>query len=281
MLYSVVMALPPEQAAKLAFAECLEQDAAAERVEYYAGLIAAERLSGVVLDLGCGNGYAVDAWKASGARAVGVDNSRYRFSRWRAERRARSLVLADAARLPFRAGAFAVVTSSGMIEHVGVAESTPPYRVEALADRESRRAGVVREALRVVASQGVLYLDCPNGQFPVDFWHGDRVGAFRLHGVPDVLLPTLADARSWVVGTGAKVTLTPIGRRLRFRQIAGRWWGRLFRMPVRAILGALDRLVGRLPDEVLSPFVPFLVLRVQRDEGSGGTAERGGFFAGE
>lgn len=155
-----------------------------------------------------------------------------------------------------------------MIAHVGVAESTPPYRVEALADREPRRAGVVREALRVVAPHGVLYLDCPNGQFPVDFWHGDRVGAFRLHPIPDALLPTLADARWWVAGTGASVYLTPIGRRLRFRQIASRWWGRLFRMPVCAVLAVLDGLVGRLADGVLSPFLPFLVLRVQRDEGS-------------
>lgn len=57
------MALPPEQAAKLAFAERLEQDAAAERVEYYAGLVSAERLSGLVLDLGWGNGYAVEEVK--------------------------------------------------------------------------------------------------------------------------------------------------------------------------------------------------------------------------
>jgi len=262
------MSLPPEQAAKLAFAERLEQDAAAERVEYYAALVAAERVLGPVLDLGCGNGYAVDAWRARGAHAVGVDNSRYRFSRWRSMQRARSLVLADAARLPFRPGTFGVVVSSGMIEHVGVAESTPPYRVAALADREARRAGVVREALRVVAPSGVLYLDCPNGQFPVDFWHGDRVGAFRLHPVPDALLPTLADARAWLTGTSATVCLTPIGRRLRFRQIASRWWGRLFRVPVQAAMALLDALVGRLADRRLSPFLPFLVLRVRRAHGS-------------
>lgn len=264
MLYSGGMSLPPEQVAKLALAERHEQAAAAERVEYYAALVAAERVPGPVLDLGCGNGYAVDAWRATGTHAVGVDNSRYRFSRWRSMQRGRSLVLADAARLPFRPGVFGVVVSSGMIEHVGVAESTPPYRVAALADREARRAGVVREALRVVASEGVLYLDCPNGQFPVDFWHGNRVGAFRLHPVPDALLPTLTDVRGWLAGTGATVRLMPIGRRLRFRQIASRWWGRLFRAPVQAVVVALDSLVGRLADRILSPFLPFLVLRVRR-----------------
>lgn len=257
------MALPPEEAAKLAYAESLERDAAAGRVDYYRSLLNSGEARGRILDLGCGNGYAVDRWRSNGFNPIGVDNSRYRLSRWISEGvRERRLVLADAARLPFKDGAFSAVISSGMIEHVGVLESRPPYRVAALPDREARRAEVVREALRVTNSSGALFLDCPNGAFPVDFWHGDRSGAFRMHAVPDALLPTLAEAKEWLVDTGATASLTPIGQRLRFKQIASRWWGRVLRTPVRAAIVILDRLVGRVDDRFLSPLLPFLVLRI-------------------
>lgn len=257
------MALPPEQAAKLANFESLEKEAAAGRVDYYRSLLDSGEASGWILDLGCGNGYAVDRWQSNGLRAVGVDNSRYRLSRWISEGvEDRPLILADAIHLPFRSGAFSAVISSGMIEHVGVRESTPPYRVAALPDREARRAEVVREALRVTGSGGAVFLDCPNGAFPVDFWHGDRVGAFRVHAVPDALLPTLAEAKQWLAYTGATASLTPIGQRLRFKQIASRWWGRVLRIPVRTAMAILDRLVGRVDDRFLSPLLPFLVLRI-------------------
>jgi SAM-dependent methyltransferase len=261
------MALLPEQAAKLAYAERLEEESAAGRVDYYRSLLDSGEASGWILDLGCGNGYAVDRWRSKGLKAVGVDNSRYRQSRWMSEGvRDRHLVLADAVRLPFRSGALAVVISSGMIEHVGVRESTPPYRVTALPDREARRTEVVREALRVTNSGGALFFDCPNGAFPVDFWHGDRVGAFRVHAVPDALLPTLAEVKKWLAGTGATASLTPVGRRLRFKQIVSRWWGRVLRMPVRAAMAILDHLVGRVDDRFLSPLLPFLVLRISHGE---------------
>jgi SAM-dependent methyltransferase len=261
------MVLPPETSAKLAHFESLEQEAAAGRVDYYRSLLDLGEARGWILDLGCGNGYAVNRWRSNGVNPVGVDNSRYRLSRWVSEGvMDRRLVLADAVRLPFREDAFSVVISSGMIEHVGVQESTPPYKVAALPDREARRAAVVREALRVTDSSGALFLDCPNGAFPIDFWHGDRVGAFRIHAVPDALLPTLAEAKEWLVGTGATASLTPIGQRLRFKQIASRWWGRLLRMPVRLVVAILDRLVGRVDDRFLSPLLPFLVLRISPGE---------------
>ena len=100
-------------------AERLESEASAWRVSYYS-----KRLPGdvkLLLDLGCGNGYSVTAWRAIGVQAFGVDISRYRMARWVAEHRERRpLVLADARNLPFRPGTFDVVISSGMIEHVGL-----------------------------------------------------------------------------------------------------------------------------------------------------------------
>jgi Methyltransferase domain len=58
-------------------------------------------------------------------------------------------VIANAAQLPFATASFDAVTSSGMIEHVGVLESSTPYRVRAQPDQTRLRAAVVREPSRL------------------------------------------------------------------------------------------------------------------------------------
>lgn len=170
----------PSPSDLLTEAERLESEAAVWRVSYYA-----KRLPGDakrLLDLGCGNGYAVIAWRSAGVQAFGVDISRYRLARWVAEHRERRpFILADARNLPFRPDTFDVVISSGMIEHVGVRESSNPYTVHAEPDQNEARAQVIGELSRIVRSGGVSYLDFPNGTFPIDFWHGDQVGALRWH----------------------------------------------------------------------------------------------------
>src|SRR4029079_5713853 len=168
----------------LAAAEALEREASERRVSYFRGRVggAARRL----LDVGCGNGYAVAAWRRCGIAAGGVDLSFYRLGRWVEQHRARlPFVLADAAALPFADGTFDAVVASVMIEHVGVSDAANPYRVRAHADRDHAREAVVGELARVTGAGGTTLVDGPNGAFPIDFWHGDRLGAFRPHGVPD------------------------------------------------------------------------------------------------
>lgn len=70
-----------------------------------------------------------------------------------------------------------------MLEHVGVRERAAPYHVEALPEKRQLRAAAVAELCRV--GRGAVVLDFPNGWFPVDFSHGDTVGAFRLDSIPD------------------------------------------------------------------------------------------------
>jgi SAM-dependent methyltransferase len=247
-------------------AEALEKAAAAERVEYYASLSCENRNPAecLLLDVGCGNGYSIPEWHRRSFRVVGVDIDPYRLSRWvREHPPGPPLVLADAQRLPFPRALFQCVVSSGMIEHVGVQEQPNPYRIRALPSKDVLRLSVFEELLSVVGPGGEVFVDCPNGMFPVDFWHGDRVGAFRLHAMPDVLLPSFRDFLGWGRTCGASVSLVPLGQRLRFRQVGRRWWGRLLRGPMRVLLSLLDGLVRWGISGLPSRLSPFLVVRLK------------------
>jgi len=238
-------------------AEALERDAAFERVSYLETL----GLGGRVLDVGCGNGYSVREWRRRGVPAVGVDSSFYRVTRWITEGCGRSLLIADAAALPFRDGIFDSTYSSGLIEHVGVEESGGvEYRITELADKDGRRRTAVAEMCRVTAAEGSVILDFPNGMFPIDFWHGTRLAAFRWHRLPDRLNPSIADVVRWA--PDGHVTILPLQNRLRFRQISRRWWGRALHGPMEAFLAALDRMPRGLRS-VLGVLYPYLVVRIR------------------
>jgi len=254
-----------KEAERLREAEALEAAAARERVEYLAGLLG--QSPGLrVLDVGCGNGEAVSRWREHGARAFGVDNSIYRLGRWIAlGRSGMPLVLADAGALPFRNGICQVVVSSGMIEHVGVRESSNPYRVEARPGRDGQRERVLSEMLRVTAPGGTTIVDCPNGLFPVDFWHGDTVGSFRVHRIPDVLLPTPGQFRRWGGRLGFQPRWRRVSGRLRFRQVGRHWWGRRLRPLMILYLRLLDLMVHLGLGRLAAPAYPYLVVQLVRN----------------
>src|SRR5262249_34057652 len=100
---------------------------------------------GRVLDAGCGGGGTALSLAEESGFAVGLDlEARFRDSGTRlgAEKRIpnAAFVQGDAARLPFRAGAFDLVFSHSVIEHVASAER------------------YLAECFRVLRPGGVLYL---------------------------------------------------------------------------------------------------------------------------
>ncbi|HEX5138719.1 MAG TPA: class I SAM-dependent methyltransferase [Planctomycetota bacterium] len=85
-------------------------DPKAERIVRWAGLKAGE----VILDVGAGTGHLTEAFRRRGFRVVAVDAAAGMLARNTAGARVR----ADAARLPFRAGAFALAAESNLLHHV-------------------------------------------------------------------------------------------------------------------------------------------------------------------
>jgi SAM-dependent methyltransferase len=224
-----------------------------------------------VLDSGCGNGEAVDVLLGAGFDAWGHDLSAFRKWQWGARRRRDRLVVADGLKLPFPDGFFDAVISSGVLEHVGVSERGGPgtYEVSALPERDERRLAFLASLVRVLAPGGTLYLDFPNGAFPIDFWHGPTAGGARWHSPVEGFLPTVKECRLLAARLDPPllVSVRSPDRRLRFNQVGAHWYGRLFRWPMRAF-HALMSVPGFtwLAGTALNPYLVLEVRRAQSGE---------------
>jgi SAM-dependent methyltransferase len=214
-----------------------------------------------VLDCGCGNGLAVDLLSDAGYEAWGNDLSQLRKWQWRQRAMRERLVVADGSSLPFPDGCFDVVIASGVIEHIGVDEvGSPHYAVRPRATRDDERATFVRELFRVTRNGGDVFIDCPNGAFPIDFWHGDTPGAARVHPRDEGFLPKASELRALFAGREVEF-LSPY-RRLQFGQASRHWYGRLLGRPVGAFFYLMRLpIVRRLASSALNPF---LVVRVRK-----------------
>jgi len=225
-------------------------------VDFYEPLLRAEGARRV-LDSGCGNGVSVDLLAERGYDAWGNDLSQLRQFQWRERRERERLVVASSLRLPFPDAYFDAVISSGVIEHIGVAESAVPrYSVAPLPDRDAQRAAFLAELFRVTRPGGVVFLDCPNGAFPIDFWHGDRPGAARRHSTHEGFLPMFAEIRA-LVPPGTRVDALSPYKRLQFHQARRHWYGRILGPFANAFFALMPRFIAR------TALNPFLVVRVQ------------------
>lgn len=243
-----------------------ENETSGRRTEdYYLPILRASG-SRRVLDSGCGSGEAVDTLSEAGFEAWGHDLSAFRKWQWRARAHRERLVVADGFRLPFPDGFFDAVISSGVLEHIGVQEHGEPwiYEVAPLPDRDARRAEFLAGLVRVLAPGGTLYLDFPNGAFPIDFWHGTSAGGARWHSPFEGFLPKVKEiaALAESLDPVCRVSVRSPHRRLRFNQVGGHWYGRLFRAPVRAFY-ALTSLPG-FTWLAGTPLNPYLVLELRR-----------------
>ncbi len=211
-----------------------------------------------VLDCGCGNGLAVDLLAGRGFEAWGNDLSLLRKWQWSERLHRDRLAVASGLALPFPDGWFDAVISSGVIEHIGVDESrSPRYTVRPRATRDEERLAFVSELLRVTRRGGCIFLDAPNGRFPVDFWHADAPGQARVHALNERFLPTARELRSLFREAGVQELrfLSPYGR-LQLRQVRRHWYGRALTLPAIALL----RLMRVVPPLAASPLNPFLVV---------------------
>jgi SAM-dependent methyltransferase len=228
-----------------------------------------------VLDCGCGNGISIDALNEAGVAAWGNDPSALRQWQWRERTWRERLSVADGSALPFPDGFFDAVLASGVLEHVGVEESrTAGYEVHPLPSRDADRRRFLTELLRVTAADGTIWLDFPNGAFPIDFWHGDRPGAARRHGRSEGFLPTATEIQSLVRQTSPEATVrfhSP-HRRLAFRQVGRHWYGAALSVPARLFLRAMS--VPPLTFLASSPVNPFLVVEIRRRDFSGSRGAR-------
>ncbi|HEY8183930.1 MAG TPA: class I SAM-dependent methyltransferase, partial [Thermoanaerobaculia bacterium] len=241
----------------------LEKDGATTRIATYYLPQIATRSRGRVLDAGCGNGISVDLLQSAGYEAWGVDLSLLRRWQWRERQHRDRLAVANGMRLPFADGFFDVVLSSGVIEHVGVQEFvSDKYTVTVLPDRDAQRRAFLIELLRVLAPGGALYLDAPNGAFPIDFWHNKKVGQARWHSPREGFLPTFAEIRSLAQEIDPRIAVeavSPNGR-LAFRQAGQHWYGRLLTPAMRLLFRMMD-FVPVLSRSMLNPF---LVVRLTK-----------------
>ena len=211
-----------------------------------------------VLDCGCGNGLSVDLLQERGFDAWGNDLSQLRKWQWRERVHRDRLVVASALSLPFPDDSFDVVISSGVIEHVGVEETAiPRYAVKPLPERDVLRARFMRELLRVGKT---VYIDCPNGAFPIDFWHSDAPGGARVHSRREGFLPTFGEIRA-LVPDAIVEPLSPY-KRLQFRQAAQHWYGRLLARPAELFFRWMPRWIAK------SALNPFLVVRLECGDAS-------------
>jgi SAM-dependent methyltransferase len=241
-----------------------EADGAVARIQdYYGPLIAKRGTSLNILDAGCGNGISVDLLVTAGHAAWGIDSSSLRRWQWRTRDQRYRLAVADGARLPFADDFFDVLLCSGVLEHVGVEESGgDEYRVRALPNRDAARQAFLTGLLRVLKPGGVLYLDFPNGAFPIDFWHNTRGGSARFHSLDEGFLPTFHEVKTLAGRIDPAIRVEPVSpnRRLRFQQVRQHWYGQVFSIPMQLLFAAMDVF----PRLARTPVNPFLVVRLTK-----------------
>lgn len=222
-----------------------------------------------VLDCGCGNGLSVECLAEAGLWAFGIDAWTLRYRQWKERRRLEraKFCQADATRLPFADSSFDIVFSCGLLEHIGVFEEIRiDYEITPLPDQASLRQRFLAECLRVLRPGGLLYIDHPNGAFPIDFWHNhyNRSGRARFHWPWEKFLPTLKEVvtLAHAVDPDCRVeAISPAGR-FTFRRSTRRWYGKLFARPLELYF----ELLRYFPFSLLagSPLNPYLVIRITR-----------------
>jgi len=212
-----------------------------------------------VLSVGCGIGEDVDALREGGLDACGVDPG-FRAADWANRRSLGRLIRADGAHLPFRDGAFDIVLSSGVIEHVGAVGSG----LELMPDYHQQRIAYARELVRVTRPGGHIVLDTPNKRFPIDAWHGPFGLWGRWHSPRERFLVSYGEVRDLFLRHAGAARIEALGLRRFF--VFGNVKARALGAPAALAARAFFRLADCPGLKWLrrSPLMPYLVLNITR-----------------
>jgi SAM-dependent methyltransferase len=217
-------------------------------IEAKAGTLAGVRL----LEDGCGVGTTVDALVSRGVDAWGIDPSRTgRAQSWRKLSSPGRMHIADGTRLPFADESFDLVTSSGVLEHVG--EPRP------LSERDPHQQAYLTEIIRVLKPGGAALIAHPNGAHPLDYWH-PRQWSIRPHLPYERWMPVASRVRRWATASPhpVEVRFLPPGNYLAFNRIKAHWYGRAFAAPMKLLTDSF----ARFPRLATSPLNPWLIAEV-------------------
>ncbi|MFN3643628.1 MAG: methyltransferase domain-containing protein [Gemmobacter sp.] len=181
---------------------------------YYLPLIArtfAGRKDLALLSAGCGIGADVDAFRAAGIDAYGVDCGA-RCSQWGRRVHRAALQIGSVLNLPYGDASFDVIVTGCLFPHIGVEGDSTVVT----ADHRQKRARVADELMRVLRPGGLIVTGNPNRRCPVDLFHKGQMqgGLMRWHAPDEPFLLSLADYRAFFAGAARVETLPP-----------ARYWG--------------------------------------------------------
>jgi len=214
-----------------------------------------------ILAVGCGAGVEVDQLREAGFDCIGIDNGN-RTRSWLARRSVHSLAMANAKHMPFPEGYFDVAFCGCVFPHVGVVGDSSTPSSSCWEDR----LAVAREMARMVKPGGHIVVSSPNRWFPLDLFHGRSIGSYRtpLNLPWHRFLLSASDYRRLFLAAGCAepAIALSINNYWGFCRTSQTWKGRLFALPVRALLHIGSHAAMRMLRT--SFLVPWIVMLVRR-----------------
>jgi SAM-dependent methyltransferase len=125
-----------------------------------------------VLDVGCGIGRGTAKLKKMGYEAYGIDlpNLSPYWNTYGND--PDTFICGDVSKMPFPDNYFDIVSSLGVIEHIGTTDGHDVLS----SNYEEARLSYAKEIVRVTKPGGRIVIACPNKSFPVDMHHGFHKG---------------------------------------------------------------------------------------------------------
>ncbi|MBN2242433.1 MAG: class I SAM-dependent methyltransferase [Acidobacteria bacterium] len=154
-----------------------------------------------VLSVGCGTGIDIDILTDEGFDIVGNEIGN-RSGAWKKRKHPERFLLANGMHLPFESNYFDIVYCGCLFPHVGVVGDSFKVREDYCSIR-TRLAG---EMARVLKKDGFIVVSSPNGNAPLDLFHGRGEGSYRPRINPpwNPCIPKIEDYRKMFFAGGCR-----------------------------------------------------------------------------